>query len=218
MLLRAFPLWSSTGWTPGPNDQSGEALGSSLPHFLFTLHAGGVFWAGAPSWAPEVNFPVGLHCSFSPFPPTLASLLPRGPLLTLSWRIGHRFSGGSWGARSWAIWLLWTSSSSPQPPRGDHLPHRPSPLVSLCRNATSWWAVAASRLGSSQLFRSLNPQEICVTLPCWPPHPSFHSARGQGPRVQRSGPWSVESWSLAPDLVVVERNDQTLVSSPGCFS
>ena len=106
MLLRAFPLWSSAGWSPGPSDRSGEALGLFPPHFLFTLHIGGVFWAGALSWAPEVNFPVGLCCSLSPFPPTLVSLLLWGPLLTLSWGIGCQFSGGSWGARSWAVWLL----------------------------------------------------------------------------------------------------------------
>ena len=57
-----------------------------------------------------------------------------------------------------------------------------------------------------------------MSLPRQLPHPPFTQPGVRVLGAQRSGPWSVESWFLAPDLVVVERNDQTLVSSPECFS
>lgn len=116
--------------------------------------------------APEVDFPVGLHCSVSPFAPTLVSLLPAGfPADSL---LGYRSS------------VLWRKLGGPL--LGSlasvnllFLPHNPLPGDAFPTDPQRWCLCAGINLlmssGSQSAwiqpaFRSLNPQEICVTLPC----------------------------------------------------
>lgn len=199
MLLRAFPLWSSTGWMLGLDDRSREALGLSPPHFLFTLHAGEVSGLELRPGLREVNFPVGLHCSVSIICPSPWSpFCHGGSLLTLSWGIGRRFSGGSWGAHSWKSGFC----ELPLPPPHNPLLGSPSPqtlsagvFVQESNLLDEQWQPVSL---DPQLFRSLNPQEICVTcyvdchtLPFIQP-----GVRGPGPRGQAHGQLRAGFWPL----------------------